>query len=242
MRRAIKVLAVILSGFVINGLVMAIVNYLPLSQWGLSHQRERFAIADTGEGRWYVVGVYETLGETWAGIDWSHDVLVGEEAKTFLHNPPAWISPLPSVLSRKADWGNQCIVWAQGWPWRCATMRANPDLGAGKRWSLDSVTLSFGRGLGVEWWRRPMTIPYRPYWPGLLANTLFYGVILWLFWFTPGAIKRTLRRRRGLCPKCAYPVGPSELCTECGTARPRVPLLRGVPHSGQASEELPRRS
>jgi hypothetical protein len=30
--------------------------------------------------------------------------------------------------------------------------------------------------------------------------------------------RREVRRERGLCPACAYPVGTSEVCTECGKA------------------------
>ena len=55
-----------------------------------------------------------------------------------------------------------------------------------------------------------------PVWPGFAINTIFYAVILWVLFFVPGKVKRTLRRRRGLCPACAYPIGTSEVCTECG--------------------------
>jgi hypothetical protein len=39
---------------------------------------------------------------------------------------------------------------------------------------------------------------------------------LWLLVFAPGWIRRRSRRRRNLCPSCAYPVGSSPVCTECG--------------------------
>jgi hypothetical protein len=41
--------------------------------------------------------------------------------------------------------------------------------------------------------------PILPIWPGLLANTAFYAVILCALCFTPGANNRGLRRRRGAC-------------------------------------------
>ncbi len=37
----------------------------------------------------------------------------------------------------------------------------------------------------------------------------------------PFALRRFLRVRRGLCPKCAYPMGESSVCTECGRALPK---------------------
>ena len=58
--------------------------------------------------------------------------------------------------------------------------------------------------------------PRSPIWPGFAINTIFYAAILWLLFFAPGAVRRTIRRKRGLCPACAYPIGTSPVCTECG--------------------------
>jgi hypothetical protein len=57
-----------------------------------------------------------------------------------------------------------------------------------------------------------------PIWPGFAINTIFYAAILWLLFFAPGSVRRPFRRRRGLCPTCACPVGTSPVCTECGAA------------------------
>jgi len=57
-------------------------------------------------------------------------------------------------------------------------------------------------------------VPYAPIWPGFAINTAFYAMLLWL----PFVLRRWQRIKRGLCPKCAYPVGTSEICTECGAA------------------------
>jgi hypothetical protein len=58
--------------------------------------------------------------------------------------------------------------------------------------------------------------PYRPFLLGFAINTLFYGGILWLLFAAPFALRKWRRGRKGLCPACAYPVGTSEVCTECG--------------------------
>jgi hypothetical protein len=63
---------------------------------------------------------------------------------------------------------------------------------------------------------------YSLLWPGFVVNTLFYAVILWLLILGPFALRRLVRRQRGLCPACAYPVGESATCTECGMALPGV--------------------
>jgi hypothetical protein len=58
--------------------------------------------------------------------------------------------------------------------------------------------------------------PCLPIWPGFAINTILYAAILWLLFAAPGTIRRWRRIKRGLCPECAYPVGSSETCTECG--------------------------
>ncbi len=67
---------------------------------------------------------------------------------------------------------------------------------------------------------RSSTPPLRPLWPGFALNTLFYATVLGLLIPGPFALRRFIRRRRGLCTKCAYPMGESDVCTECGTALP----------------------
>ncbi len=62
----------------------------------------------------------------------------------------------------------------------------------------------------------PVALPLRPLWLGFAVNTLFYAAVLWLLILGPFALRRLIRRRRGLCPKCGYPMGESSVCTECG--------------------------
>jgi hypothetical protein len=69
------------------------------------------------------------------------------------------------------------------------------------------------RSIGV-WDLR--ALPLLPIWPGFAINTIIYSGILWMILVLPFALRRQRRIRRGLCPSCAYPIGASELCTECG--------------------------
>ncbi len=64
--------------------------------------------------------------------------------------------------------------------------------------------------------RFPLAFPAHPIWPAFIANTLFYATLLWLVIRASVVLRRLLRLRRDLCPKCAYPMGESEVCTECG--------------------------
>lgn len=59
-------------------------------------------------------------------------------------------------------------------------------------------------------------LPYKPLWGGMLFNTAFYAGLLWVLLFGPFALRRARRARRGLCLACAYPIGTSAICTECG--------------------------
>jgi hypothetical protein len=61
-----------------------------------------------------------------------------------------------------------------------------------------------------------LALPVRPILPGFAINTIFYAGMCWLLFAAPFAVRRRRRIKRGLCPACAYPVGASDLCTECG--------------------------
>jgi hypothetical protein len=70
-------------------------------------------------------------------------------------------------------------------------------------------------------------LPLRPIWPGFAINMVFYAAILGALFALPGARRRRRRVKRGLCPACAYPVGESAVCTECG--KPVETRLGGNP-------------
>jgi hypothetical protein len=107
-----------------------------------------------------------------------------------------------SMSVRRAGWPNYGL--------RCSSWH---ELYAGQTkqqvTSFDAVMMK--RPFATERW-----LPLRPIWPGFAVNTLFYAGILWLLFAAPFALRRRRRIKRGLCPACAYPVGDSEVCTECG--------------------------
>ncbi len=65
--------------------------------------------------------------------------------------------------------------------------------------------------------RQIVFLPVIPIWSGFIINTLIYALLLWPLLFGPFKVRRALRRKRWLCVKCAYPVGTSPVCTECGS-------------------------
>ena len=125
---------------------------------------------------------------------------------------------------------NTAVAWGLGtWTLMVLSGRVNPQpfvqpliytgtFAVG--WPTDS--------LGYTWASNefPAYSSLRPIWPGFAVNTLFYAAVLWLLIPGPFVLRRFIRVKHGLCPKCAYPMAESSVCTECGKALPeraRVP-------------------
>ncbi len=64
-------------------------------------------------------------------------------------------------------------------------------------------------------------LPLRPMLPGFAVNTLLYGTLLWLVIPGPFALRRHIRRKRGLCVACGYDLRHADhaACPECGRRR-----------------------
>jgi hypothetical protein len=113
------------------------------------------------------------------------------------------------------------FVEARGWPSLAlrSWYRGRRSAEAGKtEEQLQGIQITFWPRQGVNGGFARRVLPTRPIWPGFAINTVFYAVILWVVFAAPFALRRRKRMRRGLCPACAYPVGDSEVCTECGAA------------------------
>lgn len=121
------------------------------------------------------------------------------------------------------------ISWRAGWPLRAmwagysgehatATIR-HDELGIPLRpWTGVPVP-------GADrWLKGPQSdarrLPLIPL-PGLIVNAMFWGAALWLVVRGPRLLRGGIRARRGLCPACAYPMGASPLCSECGKDLPK---------------------
>ncbi len=82
---------------------------------------------------------------------------------------------------------------------------------------LQTSSVSFDRPtwLGGSSFR---LLPLRPIWPGFAFNTLFYAALLWLLIPVPFALRRHIRRKRGLCVACGYDLRHAnhDACPECG--------------------------
>lgn len=109
-------------------------------------------------------------------------------------------------------------IYESGWPCRSAWGWDTHDYV-----HLNPVGPRSGGIIRTMWsdpWADPYRppLPYLPLWRGVILNTLFYAAIWWLLLALPRLIRRTLRARRGLCPRCAYDMRglTNAHCPECG--------------------------
>ena len=208
-RRAVKLLVVILL-LMLGG---AIVNVAVA--WGCSRLHPIAAYADCRLVSDYEheVLVQESLVPGQFLDKWGSD-LVAWDATAFGRCTSAY-SPqkAPRLMNfYTADFAYRTVV---GWPQKCFDGWTTFPGGG---WPPQSQFREV-RALRVSNSFPPFypdIIPFAPLWPGCAINTIYYAAILWVIFFTPGKLRRSLRRRRGLCPACAYPVGTSPICTECG--------------------------
>jgi hypothetical protein len=176
--------------------------------------------------------LYESPGLSWANGGWGDVTRWKDRPPDSELSPldllPGWASQLNLAELRRAAEGNAQsggVVVGRGWPMVCLTCRCN-WLGQPPFYvSSDAIDLGWPGGPSAQlnpaddMWL-PRLLPLRPYVVGFAINTLFYAAILWLLFAAPFALRRWRRIRRGLCPACAYPVGASDLCSECGKPVP----------------------
>ena len=113
----------------------------------------------------------------------------------------------------------ECIESATGWPmlsFRCRDARSGD-------WANTRILESAGafyierQGIVSSY----IALPWWPLWSGLALNTILYAALSWVIWLLlalPFSIRRRRRIKRGLCACCAYPTGPSDVCSECGAS------------------------
>ena len=117
--------------------------------------------------------------------------------------------PMSTFVSMRAGWPFSAL-WGASW-------REGASTPVRQRTNLLEVRKFKGVGSvlnrGVAW------LPTRPLWSGWILNTLVFAGAWWGVTALFGHRRRTVRRRRGLCPGCAYDLRDTpvdERCPECG--------------------------
>ena len=126
------------------------------------------------------------------------------------------------------------MLFAHGWP--CLSMWCEGQRTSTLRRGYSPPTPPQGAvEFRVPGWLRWTTdepffirnVPLRPIWSGTLINSALFGTITWVLFFGWRDLRRSLRWRRHLCGCCAYPIGSSQVCTECGASVVRRPPRMG---------------
>jgi hypothetical protein len=179
-----------------------------------------------------LLGAIVNVAVAWGCAAWSH--LQYERGDEYSPADVEWArsvgfsfdaSGLPTVIQRGSGLGvATCDVYpyslwgrvgasrySAGWPWQSLQAHfVRSDVR--QDWLLKG-----GYALSPEV-NQQRVLPYGPIWPDFALNALFYAAILWLLFSAPFTLRHHLRRRRNLCPHCAYPIGMNDVCTECGRA------------------------
>ena len=116
-------------------------------------------------------------------------------------------------------------VMEAGWPMRSLYLWRNSSVIAPSTNILALQRIrpkSWTDGLAIPWGlagsrtRLYRYLPTQVHWLGFAMDAAFYAWVLWIAISLALVLRGRGRVRRGLCPLCAYPIGTSPKCTECG--------------------------
>jgi len=199
-----RVLAFLLLGAIVN-VAVAWGCVLPLNP---ARYEGDWKLVDLGSDRYVRVDSRTRLGQ--AQIEREYGVGVLSHSPALLWPPPSW-----PRLELRAGWPSFALACTGFNDYQIMTI--DGMIG----WEVADRITQINGGIRVAGRSRAseptcVILPLTPIWPGFAINTLFYAAILWLMVAAPFALRRRRRVKRGLCPACAYPVGTSDVCTECG--------------------------
>ncbi len=180
----------------------------------LSDDRTCALTASHGPGVWLIAAIVESADEP--------DTVYEEFGRRILTGAPRFDEPwwMPScfphydtaVETRQAH-----VIRAVGWP--------APSLVSGFHaevdWNLSPSTpihvlSAIPLETSADLIQPPRALPVQPVWIGLGANSGLFGTTFLFVFVVIRVTRRVTLTRHGRCPCCAYPVGGSFICSECG--------------------------
>lgn len=184
---------------------------------------------------WMMIGVGATYMLTWAELIRGADPGLGPEtsasgretpwpfASLARNEPPpgSWMHVETRFRDSDSAWWyfprsfeRVLRIYSYGRPWRSLRMSLVED-GKECLWEGAIGVPDLDGGM--------ISLPLRPVWPGFAANVGILGLLGVCIVRGPGALRKYMRRRNGLCDICGYdlcglPVGA--FCPECGHRGP----------------------
>ena len=144
--------------------------------------------------------------------------MAGGDTKSFGYDEVMIVCSIRAADESMADATVATIVRIQsGWPWRSFRYSTTSTTDTNS-WSAQFAFSRSRRMTSQE--SESFLLPLTPIWKGFLYNSLVYFAILVALLLVPWLVRRWIRLKRGLCPRCAYPIGVSDRCTECGAPLP----------------------
>jgi hypothetical protein len=220
-RRMIQIVVLLLLGAIVNVAVAcgsAIIQPWP-RVWAPAFERDNS----------FGPGFCDWEIRVWQGAAWSRvlsrwtigrPVTSIDELDTFgVEVLPSWARTTRPRSSDATDVLH--FIEARGWPRLAMRSEWQTTGSGGIVFGVVEITSGYrvSTDRSIPWdVENPRVVPVDPIWPGFAINTIFYAAILWMLFALPLALRRRRRVKRGLCPACAYPIGTSEVCTECGAA------------------------
>ena len=235
-RAALKRPLLIIVIFLLLGAVVNVAVAWGCAVWmnpRLCDARQRVGVDGEGEGyvRW-IIFERDTTGALSVISNW-RDIGMGGSGYGGFHNGsarplvPAW-APFASPDHESPSHAyHYCVATARGWPYLSLAGGLHLEMRNRGLPLIPHVDMFWAIALDEDRVDDPnehldlRLLPFRPLLGGFALNTIFYAAILWLLIPGPFAFRRFLRLRRGLCPRCAYPIGASAACTECGRELPK---------------------
>jgi hypothetical protein len=129
---------------------------------------------------------------------------------------PAFFSYTLYGVAAPGTGDDEVLVLQSGWP--VASLQAECWIGRPGSATRSNVGNHCFQCILVERRTGQKLLPLRPIVIGFAVDSLFYSAGIWILTFVGQTVNRTQRIKRGLCAKCAYPVGENDVCTECGAA------------------------
>lgn len=144
---------------------------------------------------------------------------------------PPWAEPLAQDLLHAPVEERQFIatVIAFGAPFKSLTMGGVTAAGRPRHHVVDGIDMGRWfktvKGQWIALLSDRAHVPTRAMWPGLLGNTLVYGLVPALPLIAWPLTREAWRRRAGRCPACGYDLrgAASRPCPECGASEQAAP-------------------